>query len=310
MVRRDLSRREFIVGSGVAAAAMLARPSLSYAVTYPNILGEVSTTQARKGDTLMDIMRRHNLGYDELVAANPTVDTWIPGEGTDVLLPTAHIIPVAPREGLVLNLPEQRLYYFPADGGPAKTFAIGIGAEGKTTPLGRTTIVRKQKNPTWHVPKSILKEEPDHKKIVMPGPDNPLGKYALYLKWPAYLIHGTNQPDAIGRRASHGCINMYPEGVEYLFERVAIGTVVTVVDQQAKFAVVEGEVFLQIYMTGKQADQIEESGKFDPEPVPELKAMAERAAGDLRDRIDWDVVAEAEKTRNGIPVRITRDMRS
>jgi L,D-transpeptidase ErfK/SrfK len=307
MARGDLSRRGLLTGAGALGAVVLAQPRFAFAARYPNLIGEVTTTLTRKGDTLMDVMRRHNLGYVEIVAANPTVDPWIPPEGTKLVLPTAHILPDAPREGLVLNLPEQRLYHFQPGGGQVRTFPIGIGSEGKTTPVGRTTVVRKQKNPTWYVPKSILKEEPDHKKIVPPGPDNPLGRHALYLGWNAYLIHGTNLPDAVGRRASHGCINMYPESVEYLFDRVAIGTPVTVVNQQAKFASIDGALYLQVHASGKQTDQIEATGKFEPEAIPDLAARADKAAGEMRDRIDWDIVVEAVKRRNGIPVRITKD---
>jgi L,D-transpeptidase ErfK/SrfK len=309
MAHRDLSRREVFAGLGAAGAVLLAKPRRLFAAGYPAVVGQVATTRARKGDTLMDIMRRHNLGYDEIVAANPEVDPWLPGEGTEIVLPTEHILPEGPREGLLLNLPEQRLYYFQGNG-EIHTFAIGIGAEGKTTPLGRTTVVRKQKDPVWYVPKSILKEEPDHKKIVPAGPDNPLGKHALYLKWPGYLIHGTNLPDAIGRRASHGCINMYPEGVAYLFDRVAIGTPMTVVNQQAKLAMIDGALFLQVHMNGDQADQIEATGKFDPAPVPGLAEMIDRAAGDLNPHVDWDAVLGAVARRDGIPVRVTKEART
>ena len=307
MAHRDLNRREVFAGLGALGLALIAAPRLARAAGYPNMIGAVGTTRAQPGETLMDVMRRSNLGYDELVVANPTVDTWLPDPEVDIVLPTAHILPDAPREGIVLNLPEQRLYYFVPDSSTVRSFPIGIGSEGNHTPLGRTTIVRKQKNPTWYIPKSILKEEPGRNPVVPPGPDNPLGKHALYLKWPAYLIHGTNLPDAIGRRASHGCINMYPESVEFLFDRVPIGTVVTVVDQPAKFIVANGALLIQAHMTGKQADEIEATGKFEPERIPNLEALVIKAAGAMKDRIDWDVVKAAEEKRDGIPVRITKD---
>jgi len=307
MAHRDLNRREVFAGLGALSLALIAAPRLARAAGYPNMIGEVGTTRAQPGETLMDVMRRSNLGYDELVVANPTVDTWLPDPEADIVLPTAHILPEAPREGIVLNLPEQRLYYFVPNGSTVRSFPIGIGSEGNHTPLGRTTIVRKQKNPTWYIPKSILKEEPGRNPVVPPGPDNPLGKHALYLKWPAYLIHGTNLPDAIGRRASHGCINMYPESVEFLFDHVPIGTVVTVVDQPVKFTVVNGALLMQTHMTGKQADDIEATGKFEPERIPNLEALVIKAAGAMKDRIDWDVVKTAEEKRDGIPVRITKD---
>jgi L,D-transpeptidase ErfK/SrfK len=157
------------------------------------------------------------------------------------------------------------------------------------------------------VPKSILKEEPDHPKIVRPGPDNPLGKHAIYLEWPAYLIHGTNKPDGVGRRVSHGCIRMYPEGAERLYEVVAIGTPVTVVDQQAKFGWIDGELYLEIHPSQKQTDQIEETRTFETESVPDLQGRVKMAARDQVERIDWSVVDEAAIRRAGFPVRITRD---
>jgi L,D-transpeptidase ErfK/SrfK len=309
MARTTFSRRQLLAGLGgvLGAAALGPRAAAAAGRTYPDIIGAVRKVAVKKGETLLDIMHRHNVGYVEIVLANPGVDTWIPGEGTEVVLPQRRILPAGPREGIVLNLPEMRLYYFPPNGGPVESFAIGIGAQGWHTPKGRTTVVRKQKNPTWYIPKSILKEDPGRKPVVPPGPDNPLGKHALYLGWPAYLIHGTNMPDAVGRRASHGCINMYPEGVASLFDRVAIGTPVTVVDQLVKFAYDRGELYMQVHVTPRQADEAELSGKFEYEPIPELQYRAAQAAGKDKDRLDWSVIDEAVKRRDGIPVRITQD---
>jgi L,D-transpeptidase ErfK/SrfK len=308
MTRLDLSRRQVITGLAAAAgAALIATRTATAARGGTSMVGEVGRTTAKAGDTLMDIMRRHNLGFDEILAANPGFDVWTPAEGTEVVLPTAHILPDAPREGMVLNLPEHRLYFFPPNGGKPESYAIGIGTEGNKTPLGRTKVVRKQKKPTWYVPKSILAEEPGRQKVVPPGPDNPLGDHAIYLAWTAYLIHGTNLPDAIGRRASHGCINMYPEGIAAIFERTPIGMPVTVVDQQAKLAWVGEQLLMQVHLSGRQADQIEETGKFDHEPVPKLEAIADKAAGEERHRLDWEVIQEAVKRRDGIPVNVLRD---
>jgi L,D-transpeptidase ErfK/SrfK len=307
MTRLDLSRRQVVRGLAAAAGTALLAPRLAFARNNVAMIGEVARTHVKAGDTLMDIMRRHNLGFDEILAANPGFDVWTPAEGTEVLLPTAHILPDAPREGLVLNLPEHRLYFYPPNSGAPESYAIGIGTEANKTPRGRTKVVRKQKNPTWYIPKSILAEEPGRKKVVPPGPDNPLGKHAIYLAWTAYLIHGTNLPDAIGRRASHGCINMYPEGIEAIFDRTPIGMPVTVVDQQAKFAWLGEQLYLQVHLTGHQADQIEETGKFDHEPVPGLEARADKAAGKEIYRLDWEVIQEAVKKRDGIPVQILRD---
>jgi L,D-transpeptidase ErfK/SrfK len=310
MPRFDTSRRQVLMGlGGAVAASLVGAPVLAAtrgSAGRPDIVGELRRIKTVESDTLLDIARRYNLGYVEIVTANPQVDPWLPGEGTEIVLPTVHVLPDAPREGIVLNLSDQRLYYFPA-GKPIETFAIGIGADGWNTPKGRTKVVRKAKNPTWFVPKSILKEEPDHPKIVRPGPDNPLGKHAIYLEWPAYLIHGTNKPDGVGRRVSHGCIRMYPEGAERLYEVVAIGTPVTVVDQQAKFGWIDGELYLEIHPSQKQTDQIEETRTFETESVPDLQGRVKMAARDQVERIDWSVVDEAAIRRAGFPVRITRD---
>jgi L,D-transpeptidase ErfK/SrfK len=307
MARLDLSRRQVIGGLAAAGVAALIAPRGVFAREgAAAMIGEVTRTTVRAGETIMDVMRRSNLGFDEIIAANPGIEIWIPAEGTEVILPTAHILPDAAREGMVLNLPEHRLYFYPPGGKP-ESYAIGIGTEANKTPLGRTSVVRKQKNPTWYVPKSILAEEPGRKKIVPPGPDNPLGDHAIYLKWTAYLIHGTNLPDAIGRRASHGCINMYPEGIAAIYDRTPIGMPVTVVDQQAKFAWVGEQLYMQAHLSGRQADQIEETGKFDFEPVPGLEARATKAAGKEKHRLDWDAIQEAVKRRDGIPVQILRD---
>jgi L,D-transpeptidase ErfK/SrfK len=311
MARHDFSRRQILAGLGGALGAGLAlggarAAPAAAARTYPDIVGAVKTIDTKASDTLLDLARANNLGYVEIVAANPGVDPWIPGDGTQITLPTAHILPDAPREGLVLNLAELRLYHFPPGGAPLESFPIGIGDVGWKTPIGTTRVVRKQKNPTWHVPKSIMAEDPGHAKVVPPGPDNPLGHYAMYLGWPSYLIHGTNKPDGVGRRASHGCVRLYPEAIASLFPRIAIGTPVSVVDQQAKFGWRKGELYAQIHLSQAQAAEIEETGKFAQATIPDLAYRAMEAAGPRKDEIDWAKLNDAVRTRNGVLFRVLR----
>jgi len=207
-----------------------------------SVVGEIQFVQVEQGETLLDIARRHSLGLDEIVAANPGVDTWLPEVGQQVLLPTRFVLPDAPRQGLVVNLPEMRLYYYPPplQGEPAVviTYPLGIGAEGNAMPLMVTRITEKRVNPIWLVPESIRAEHEAKgeplPKVVLPGPDNPLGDYALRLGGSSYLIHGTNQPFSIGMRVSHGCLRMYPEDIEQLYPLVAMDTLVRVVDQPYK----------------------------------------------------------------------------
>ncbi|MFZ5492500.1 MAG: L,D-transpeptidase family protein [Pseudomonadota bacterium] len=204
-----------------------------------DVVGRLRYTTVQGEETLLDIARAYDLGYDEILAANPGVDPWTPPVGQRVLLPTAHVLPDAPREGLVINLAARRLYYYPAasPGQPRQvvTHPIGIGREGWATPLGRTQVARKHASPAWTVPASIRREHAakgDPLPAVVPaGPDNPLGSHALRLGWSSILIHGTNKPAGIGMRVSHGCMQLYPEDITRLFDAVPVGTPVTVVDQ-------------------------------------------------------------------------------
>jgi L,D-transpeptidase ErfK/SrfK len=203
------------------------------------IIGELQVIETREEDTFVDIARTYNLGFDELVDANPEVDPWLPGEGTRVILPTRFVLPDAPRDGIVVNLASKRLFYFlepDEDGARAVvTFPIGIGQSGSATPLGVTTVTSKGKDPVWYVPASIREEyaaegNPLPAKV-MPGPDNPLGSHVLVLGMPSYLIHGTNRPSGVGMRVSHGCVRLFPENIDYLYDVVPVGVAVTIVNQ-------------------------------------------------------------------------------
>ncbi|MGH8275301.1 MAG: L,D-transpeptidase family protein, partial [Steroidobacteraceae bacterium] len=218
-----------------------------------NLAGVVQVVAAGKDDTLTDIARRFNVGYDEILRANPKVDPWLPGAGREIVVPTQFILPNAPYTGIVINIPAMRIYYFP----PVKrgerpvvlTHPIGIGKVGWSTPQGVTKIVRREKDPTWRVPVSVRKEHREFGEaldpVIGPGPDNPLGKYALYLQWPGYLIHGTNKPAGVGLRSSHGCIRLYPEDIEQFFGMVPIGTEVRVVNQPFVFGWHDGQLYMQ-----------------------------------------------------------------
>lgn len=223
-----------LCGSSAGAGFVLPAPGL-------DVVGEVGSAIVAEGETLLDIARVHDLGYNEITAANPGVDPWLPPPGSTVVLPTRFVLPAAPRRGIIVNLAEMRLYYYPEQAGhppEVLTFPIGIGQEGWGTPLGVTEVIGKIKDPSWTVPASIREE---HERmgdplpgIVPPGPDNPLGAYALRLGMSSYLIHGTNKPYGIGRRASHGCVRLYPEDIEMLFQRVTVSTPVWIIDQPYK----------------------------------------------------------------------------
>ena len=217
------------------------------------IIGTSAVHVARFKDTLLDIARANHLGYRELVRANPGVDPWLPGDGSRVTLPSRWILPDAPREGLVLNMPEMRLYYY-LSGSTVMTFPLGVGREGQETPAGEFRIGQKRTNPVWYVPKSIQAEMEHPRKTVPPGPDNPLGKYWMRLSHTTYGIHGTNNPWAIGRRVTHGCIRLYPEDIAFLYPRVPKGMPVRVIYQYAKVGVRKGRAYFQVHRDGVRRD--------------------------------------------------------
>jgi L,D-transpeptidase ErfK/SrfK len=259
-------------------------------------------------EDMLDIARADELGLIELMAANPGVDPWLPSRNQQLILPTMHILPEAPHKGIVINTAELRLYYYDAEDGPL-SFPLGVGRDGFLTPVGTTKIVRKKDHPSWYLTASEIRDHPELPKVVPPGEDNPLGEYAMYLGWPSYLIHGTNTPWGIGRRTSRGCIRMYPEDIEWLFQKAPIGTQVTVVDQPVKLGRRNGELFLEVQPSTMQIDAMEESSKSPgpPDPVP-LAEQADRilaVAGVDRERLDWPVIERALAERRGYPVRIT-----
>jgi len=218
-----------------------------------SVVGVPQVVFTSSNDTLSDFARAYGLGYDELIAANPDIDPWLPGENTPVLLPTQFVLPDVPREGIVLNIASKRLFYFPvvAEGQAAvvMTFPIGVGRVGWETPLGMTTVTAKAKDPHWYVPLSVRQEHAELgdplPSVIPPGPENPLGHRVLKLDMPGYLIHGTNQPYGVGMRVSHGCVRLYPENIEYLYELVDIGETVTIINEPFLMGQLDGEIYFE-----------------------------------------------------------------
>ncbi|MDV6319918.1 L,D-transpeptidase family protein [Chromohalobacter sp. HP20-39] len=220
-----------------------------------NIVGKARVIETEKEDTLLDIGRQYGIGYEAMQRANPDTSVWYPGEGTEITVPTRFILPDAEHEGVVVNIPEMRLYYYPPreKGKPAQvtTYAISVGRMDWSTPLGETRITAKQKNPAWYPPQSIIEEHAadgrELASVVPPGPDNPLGQYKMRLDIPGYLIHGTNRPQGIGMRVTHGCIRMYPEDVEHLFGKLPVGTKVNLISEPTKFGWRDGTLYVQSF---------------------------------------------------------------
>jgi L,D-transpeptidase ErfK/SrfK len=278
-----------------------------------DIVGTVQLTTTSKEDTLTDIARRFNIGYEEILRANPKVDPWLPGADKEIVVPTEYILPNAPHEGIVVNIAAMRLFYFPKTkkGEPQVviTHPIGIGKVGWKTPEGVTKIVRRQKDPTWRVPVSVLKEHKENgeilDKVIGPGPDNPLGKFAFYLDWPSYLIHGTNKPAGVGLRSSHGCIRLYPEDIAQLFEMVPVGTQVRVVNQPFVFGWKDGQLYMQTF------DVLEDDPRDWKKAQKKLinKSLAATLQKQLKahnEEVDWDEVSKLAHEPRGLAVSITR----
>lgn len=295
------------VGASAPASTPVATPVTAPAGTPKvNYVGKIEMYRAKADDTMLTIGEAHGLGYVEIRSANPTVDHWKPGEGTMLVLPKMHLLPDAPRKGIVVNLSEMRMYYF-GDDGEVVSHPIGVGREGFSTPVGNTTIVRKGVDPTWRPTPRMRREDPDLPAVVQPGPENPLGTRALYFGWPAYLMHGTNKPWGIGRRVSSGCVRMYNSAVEDLYDKVKVGTVVSVIRQPIKFGWVNDMLYIEAHPDEMLADQVERRGGQGADyKVPnDIFANLSKAAGPAaRDAIDWNAVRAALRERSGYPVPI------
>ena len=270
------------------------------------VLGEIKTVVADEEDTLLDIGRRHGFGYQDMKLVNPNVDTWLPGEGKKITLPGKFILPVAPREGIVLNVPEMRLYYYlPKEKGKPQeviTHPLGVGREGWNTPYMKTYIAEKKKNPDWYPPESIRKEHEEAgdplPKIVKSGPDNPLGYFAMRLGRPDYLIHGTNKPYGLGMRVSHGCIRLYPEDIESLFSQVSLKTSVNIINQPYKIGVKENVIYLEAHPF-----LVEDTEKFENN-LTSVVALIVEVSKDKHYELDWATAYNAINNPTGLPIAI------
>lgn len=224
-----------------------------YYIENDSVIGMVRYHHVKESESLIEIARKFYLGFNEIADANPGADPFIPPVGMKVEIPEEWVLPdVKVRQGVIINISEMRMYFFPYRNSDfVYTFPIGIGDEGKETPVGRYRIIQKIARPSWHVPKSIKAEDPELPDVMPPGPDNPLGTHALRLSAQSILIHGTNRPWGIGRKVSHGCIHLYPEDITWLFDHVKKGTPVTIVDQPVKVGLRGSKVYLEVHDVGK-----------------------------------------------------------
>jgi L,D-transpeptidase ErfK/SrfK len=269
-----------------------------------SVVGEDQRIQTVYEDTLYDLARQYSLGSEELIRVNPGVDPWIPGANKTLLVPGRHILPPGPRTGIVVNIAEHRLYYYPKPKRHEKqvviTYPVSIGKMDWRTPIGVTQVISKQKDPWWSPTKSVRDEHAKDGDIlparVPPGPDNPLGTRALRLGAGkgTYLIHGTNNPIAVGLAVTHGCIRMYPEDVEALYPLVPVGTTVHIVNEPLKVAWVDGQLLLEAH------PPVDAEGQSYEPDVDKFAELLKVAVGKNVVAIHWDYAREVLARADGV----------
>ena len=270
------------------------------------LIGELATLHSQENDSLPDIARHYGLGFNDIANANPQLSPWVPTTDSKVVLPLRFILPEVPHKDIVLNLANMRMFYFPKNQ-PDKvlTYPVGIGRDGWNTPMGVTQIISKTVNPTWNVPASIHQEHAQKgdqlPTAVRAGPNNPLGKYAMRLALPSYLIHGTNKPYGIGMQVSHGCIQLYPEDVEVLFNKVKIGTSVNIIHQPYLTAWHDDMLYLEANQPlSKWAT---DKAQLQKQLTKKLKQIS--AKRDVL--IDWEKVKQILQRADSIPTPILQN---
>jgi L,D-transpeptidase ErfK/SrfK len=296
---------------GLALTGLCPTQAAVYELTDPNlqVVGEDLHITTHYSDTLVEIARRFGLGYEEIARANPKVDPWLPGEGTAIVIPGRHILPPGPRDGIIVNIPEHRIYYFPK---PRKgqtpqvvTYPVSIGKMDWQTPMGLTHVVSKEKNPTWNPPASVRAEhlannDPLPAGVIKSGPDNPLGLFAMRLAiHPGdYLIHGTNNPLAVGMAVTHGCIRMYPEDVAAMFPTVPVGTKVYLINVPLKVAFVDGDLLLEAH------PPVDAQGQTVAPVLSKFEELLTQALGSTTTAVNWDIAVDTLQKADGIPVLV------
>ena len=267
-----------------------------------DVVGRLAAVRLKKGDTLPDIARQFGLGNNAISAANPGMDVWAPKGDERVILPLSFILPDAPRKGVVVNLATMRLFQYKGDDKSlmVATYPVGVGAEDRPTPTGPTSVVRKAAKPTWHVPASIAERHRKKGDIlpaqIPPGPDNPLGEYALYLGKSGYLIHGTNKPASVGLQATNGCMRLYPENIKTLFNDTPVSTPVQIVNQPYLMGQRNGVLYLEAHTPPEGASDTELRKIYE-----KLRAVEKKSAR----KLDWQKIREVHTEARGIPVPIS-----
>lgn len=300
-----MTTRIVISSKMLGIGALLLASSTTHALTFTlppngNIIGNIQYASVAPGDSLATIAMRYNMGGYEMVEANPGVNYENPKTGARLVVPSRFVLPDTPRQGIVINLAEMRLYYFHPDGVHVSTYPVGVGQEGWNTPLGKTTITTKRENPTWIVPDSIYNNYIEHGKEVQkvnpPSPTNPLGKFAMNIGFKSIVIHGTPYPKAVGVRSSHGCIRMTNENVGELFRQVKIGTPVNIVHQTTKIGKMDNKLYLEAH--------VPISSEMYHADHPDVGGMVHKLVQGGKYQIEWQEVEKLRSKASGIPLPI------
>jgi len=261
-----------------------------------SIIGKSSTLILKNDETLIELARAYDTGYNEIVDANRDIDPWVPGKGAKVVLPTSWLLPELIDNGIIINLAEMRLYYFFAvqESRYVKTYPLGIGRQGFNTPTGNYKITFKTKNPVWKIPEASRLANPDLPLYMPPGPENPLGGIWLQLSIDTYGIHGTNRPYGIGRRVSQGCIRLYPEDIKDLYSYVTPETVVKIIDEPIKVGTHMEHVYIEVHRTDQSDSEIIQL------------AMKKLSRKRLLKNVDTSLLVQSIKIATGLPALISQ----
>lgn len=271
-----------------------------------DVVGNISIHTIQEGDNFLQLAQTFRVGFNELVDANPDVDPWIPEEAAQIIIPTQYVLPNVEREGVIINLAELRLYQFHGtvnNIASVSTYPVSVGKDDQwETPLSYTRITSKTAKPNWYPPESIRKEHEDNNdplpKVVPPGPDNPLGDYKIGLALSGYLIHGTNVPEGIGMRVTHGCIRLHPTGIEKLFNSVKINTPVTIINQPYKVGWRDNKLYVE---THSEIEEQEQASSRNLTEFVQLVVAQTKEKEKENHNIFWERGYQEAREKRGVP---------
>ncbi|MCR9212259.1 MAG: L,D-transpeptidase family protein [Proteobacteria bacterium] len=271
-----------------------------------DIVGALWQYRVTGGEIFAQIAEATGIGFVELRAANPGVDAWVPPAGSEILIPSQHILPAFRKSGLVINLGDFRLYLFDDMGSLLGSWPIGVGKAGRETPLGSYRVTELRKHPTWRPTKNMLSENPSLPAAVPPGPTNPLGTYAVRIGWDGYALHGTNKPAGVGRMVSSGCIRLYEEDIRQVFEQVVVGDAVHIINEPVKLGWYKDFLYLEAHPDPHQSYLVETTGSVNSAVArASIKEIKERLGAELAQKIDWAKVSQTLSERRGISIAIS-----